>query len=88
MTTIHEWIDAFAEELGVPTPTQEEVEQILQLAAAAARGSARQAAPVACWLAAVAEYDPDEVITLAERVSARLNPDGAASGDDEGDTTG
>jgi transcription initiation factor TFIIIB Brf1 subunit/transcription initiation factor TFIIB len=81
MTTIHEWIDAYAEELGVPAPTPEEIDQILQLAAVAARGSARQAAPVACWLAAVAEFDPDEVITVAERVSARLAPDTGTTGD-------
>jgi hypothetical protein len=84
MTTINDWLDAYAEELGVPSPSRSEIDQILELASVAARGSARQAAPVACWLAAVAEFDPDEAISLAERVSARLNPDHDVATDEDG----
>jgi hypothetical protein len=47
-----EWIEAFAARLDVSPPADEEVEQILELAAIAAHASERIAAPVACWLAA------------------------------------
>ena len=63
------WLANFAAELGVPPPTPEEVDALLGLAAAAARGSARQAAPVACWLAARAGTDPADATTIAARVT-------------------
>lgn len=48
--TRDEWIDAFANELGVEPPTPREVAIILDLAGVAAHGSERTAAPVACWI--------------------------------------
>lgn len=59
------WLESFAGRLGVPTPTAEEITQLLALAGAAARASARQAAPVACWLAAQAGMAPAEALALA-----------------------
>jgi hypothetical protein len=49
--TAEEWVRTFAEEIGVAAPTQEEMDEILRLAAVAAHASERTAAPIACWLA-------------------------------------
>jgi len=57
---VTEWLAGFAERLGVPPPTADEINELLALAGAAARASARQAAPVACWLAAKAGLSPAE----------------------------
>lgn len=63
------WVRAFAAELGIDAPTQDEIDALLSLAGVAARGSARQAAPIACWLVARAGLDPVEARAVAERVS-------------------
>ena len=47
-----EWINAYAERLGVPAPGADEFKLLLDLAGAAAHSSERVAAPVACWVAA------------------------------------
>jgi uncharacterized protein DUF6457 len=49
--TAEDWVRTFAEEIGVAPPTQEEMDEILRLAAVAAHASERIAAPIACWLA-------------------------------------
>jgi hypothetical protein len=48
--TAEEWVRRFAEELGTDPPSADELDQILKLAAIAAHGSERTAAPVACWI--------------------------------------
>lgn len=68
--TAREWIDAFAAELGLEPPSDEQVDSILELAGTAAHSSERIAAPVACWLAAQAGASLDEVKAIAERVGA------------------
>ena len=67
-----EWLAAYAEKLGVPAPTSQELEAVLDLAGEAAHASQRIAAPVACWLAARAGIGLDEAMRLAKEV----NPDG------------
>lgn len=62
------WLEAFAAELGVDPPTGDEVRDLLSLAGVAARGSARQAAPVACWLAARAGSEPSAALSAANSV--------------------
>jgi Domain of unknown function (DUF6457) len=47
----NEWIGKFASELGTEPPSEDEVGEILELAATAAHASERIAAPLACWLA-------------------------------------
>jgi hypothetical protein len=64
--TAREWIDAYAEALGVPPPDDARVAGILRLAAEAAHASERTAAPVACWLAAGAGLEPEAAIARAE----------------------
>jgi Domain of unknown function (DUF6457) len=65
-----EWITAFAAELGVEPPTHEQSEQLLQLASIAAHSSERPAAPLACWVAAMAGADADRFLAATERLSA------------------
>ena len=60
-----EWIAAFARALGVPPPSEEEVEQLLALAGLAAHASERTAAPVSCWMAARAGVPPDQALAVA-----------------------
>lgn len=58
------WLASFAETLGVPSPTDDEIESLLALAGMAARASARQAAPVACWLVARSGIEPARAVEL------------------------
>ena len=46
------WCGRFAAAAGVAPPTDQEIDDLLALAAIAAHASARQAAPITCWLAA------------------------------------
>ncbi|HBX76504.1 MAG TPA: hypothetical protein DEG43_02550 [Acidimicrobiaceae bacterium] len=61
-----EWIAAFAAGLGVEPPTDEVVEQLLDLAGIAAHSSERIAAPIACWLIGRAGLDPLAAQDLAQ----------------------
>jgi hypothetical protein len=62
------WLTEFASRLGVPTPSAEEFDDLLALAAVAAHASHRTAAPVACWLAAKAGMAPGEAVTVARGI--------------------
>jgi hypothetical protein len=64
-----EWIDAYAERLGIPAPTDDELRAILDLAGEAAHASQRIAAPVACWLGAKAGLSLEEALALARDVT-------------------
>ncbi len=71
-----EWIDAFAERLGVPAPDTEQFKLILDLAGEAAHASERVAAPVACWVAAQAGTPIEEALRLAAEISPAEGSDG------------
>jgi hypothetical protein len=60
-----DWLDRYAAAVGMPAPSPEEVTALLSLAATAAHASHRQAAPVACWLAAQAGLSPADALTRA-----------------------
>ena len=45
--TRDQWIGAFAKELGLEPPSEEQIDAILKLAATAAHASERTAAPIA-----------------------------------------
>jgi Domain of unknown function (DUF6457) len=62
------WLAAYAQKLGVPPPTKDELTAVLDLAGEAAHSSQRIAAPVACWLAARAGVELDEAMRLAQEV--------------------
>ena len=76
--TAEEWIAQFAEALGQPVPTGAQMTAVLELASVAAHSSERRAAPIACWLAALAGRDPDEARALAETLSEAQPPPGPA----------
>jgi hypothetical protein len=63
-----QWIAAFAEQLGVEPPTAAEFKAVLDLAAEAAHGSERIAAPVATWLSAKAGRSLEESLALAREI--------------------
>lgn len=66
--TAREWIDAFAAELGADSPSDNEIEAILGLAAVAAHSSERIAAPVACWIGGHTGASIAELAAAADRV--------------------
>lgn len=66
------WIDRYAEALGVGAPTETEVGDLLALAGTAAHASERQAAPLSCWLAAMAGVPPAEALAAARDLAASL----------------
>jgi uncharacterized protein DUF6457 len=72
--TAEEWIASFAEALGRPAPSDEDFQAVLELASVAAHSSERKAAPVACWLAALAGTPPREAREIAERLSEGAPP--------------
>jgi Domain of unknown function (DUF6457) len=63
-----EWIDAFAAEIGADPPSNDEVKEILDLAAVAAHSSERIAAPVACWIGGKVGASLAELQVAAERI--------------------
>lgn len=63
-----EWIDAFAAEIGADPPSDDEVKEILDLAAVAAHSSERIAAPVACWVGGKVGASLAELQAAAERI--------------------
>lgn len=67
--TDREWIAGFAARLGVDTPSDEEIEGVLRLAAVAAHASERTAAPVACWMAGRAGVTLPGALGQAEAVA-------------------
>jgi hypothetical protein len=69
--TDRQWIDAFAAALGAEPPTDAAIEALLALAGEAAHASQRTAAPVACWLAAVAGRTPDDALAVARTIALR-----------------
>ena len=66
--TAEQWLEAFAAALGRPAPTEEERQAVLKLASVAAHASERRAAPIACWMAAVAGVPPDEARARARAI--------------------
>ena len=68
--TGQEWLDAFASAAGVTVPSEDEIEALLELAGVAAHASERTAAPITCWIAAVAGIDPAGALRLAQSISA------------------
>ena len=71
-TTPREWVDQFAAAIGVTSPTDAEIQRILELAGVAARSSERTAAPITCWLAAQAGLTPSDALGRAEALKGAL----------------
>ena len=64
--TAEEWIRTFAEQIGCEPPSQEQIDEILRLAAVAAHASERIAAPIACYLAGTTGQPLAELRVVAE----------------------
>jgi hypothetical protein len=64
--TADEWVRTFAEEAGAPAPSQDQIDDILRLAAVAAHSSERIAAPIACWVAGTTGRPVSELREVAE----------------------
>jgi Domain of unknown function (DUF6457) len=63
-----DWLAAYADKLGVPAPTKDELTAVLDLAGVAAHSSQRIAAPVATWMAGKAGIELGEAMRVAEQV--------------------
>jgi Domain of unknown function (DUF6457) len=72
--TAEEWIRTFAEQLGSAPPTQDEMDEVLRLAAIAAHASERIAAPIACWLVGRAGKPLEEAIETADAIGGSDGP--------------
>ncbi|HEX4489947.1 MAG TPA: DUF6457 domain-containing protein [Acidimicrobiia bacterium] len=66
----HQWIEAFARELGVDPPSATLVDELLALAGEAAHASERTAAPITCYLVGKAGVDVETARRAAATVSA------------------
>jgi hypothetical protein len=64
-----EWIDSFAERLGVEPPTAAEWSELLDVAAVAAHTSERVAAPVSCWVIGRAGVTPAQALAAARELA-------------------
>jgi hypothetical protein len=71
MTTAAEWLAAFADEIGVATPTKEQMDEVLSLAGTAAHASERIAAPIACYLTGTSGRSLQEAIAVAEGLAPK-----------------
>ena len=67
--TAEEWLAQFAEALGRPAPSEAEMTAVLELASVAAHSSERRAAPIACWMSALAGVEPAQARAIAESLS-------------------
>jgi uncharacterized protein DUF6457 len=66
--TRDQWLAAFASAAGVDAPTDDDIEALLELAGIAAHASERTAAPITCWIAAVAGLAPADALRIAQAV--------------------
>lgn len=67
--TAQEFLEAFAAQVGVPAPTAEQFETLLEVAAIAAHGSERVAAPLACWMGGASGMPAADLLAAAKRVA-------------------
>lgn len=70
-----QWVRTLATALDVPTPTDDEVADLLSLAGTAAHTAERWVAPISCWLLARAGVDPAEGRAVVERLAAAAADD-------------
>jgi hypothetical protein len=66
---VRQWCQRFTAAAGTDPPTDKEIDDLLALAAIAAHASARQAAPITCWLAAKAGMTLDAALATAQSIS-------------------
>ena len=62
-----EWLSGLASEMGMPSPSAEDIENLLNLAGIAAHSSERIAAPIACWMVGLARIEPSEALARVQK---------------------
>jgi len=62
-----EWLSGLATEMGLPSPSAEDIENLLNLAGIAAHSSERIAAPIACWMVGLAKIDPSDALSRVQK---------------------
>jgi hypothetical protein len=70
MTTAAEWARAYAAAADISPPSPDDVDVLLRLAGVAAHASERTAAPITCWITAMAGLSPARALALAESMAA------------------
>jgi hypothetical protein len=78
MTTAAEWIDRYAKRLGLETPDETSVGELLSMTAVAAHASERTAAPISSWLVGQAGISPDEALAHARALAAEIDSEAVA----------
>jgi len=66
--TAEQWVEQFAKEAGADSPSRDEFDEVLKLAAEAAHSSERTSAPLACWIAGKTGKPLAELVSIAERI--------------------
>lgn len=74
--TPEEWVHLLADELGVASPSQAEVDDLLALAGTAAHSAQRWVAPVSTWLVARAGLEPAAARAVVDALATRLVGEG------------
>lgn len=67
--TAEEFVAAFAAAAGAPAPTAEQTVELLDLAAVAAHGSERIAAPLCCYVAGLTGRPVGELLDVVREVA-------------------
>ena len=67
--TAQEFLTAFAAQVGVPAPSSQELDVLLQVAAVAAHSSERLAAPLACWMGGASGMPAGDLLAAAQRIA-------------------
>jgi hypothetical protein len=73
--TAQEWMASYAAELGIDPPTDNDFDQLLELAGIAAHASERTAAPITCWLAAQAGVTASDALAVGRRLAGETQHD-------------
>lgn len=72
--TAEEFVAAFAAAAGAPAPTEQQIAELLELAAVAAHSSERIAAPLCCYVAGLTGRPPAELLAVAKEISGPSAP--------------
>lgn len=67
--TREQWVQAFAERIGLEPPAAEEIDVVLALARISAHGSEKTTAPVSCWLAGRSGRPLDELLRIGRDIN-------------------
>lgn len=66
------WLKQFGGTLRVDSPTDREVDLLLEVASIAARASERNAAPLSCWLIARSGFSVEDGVDIAKKLAQAM----------------